>query len=199
LQAACGDRGFDRLRAVRVHHRPEPLRLRLAAGGLQLLVGHRLLAAVAYARGREDLDDVGAVLLQLPYFLANLVRRSAALVQLPDRRQHARPGQYAASDRVAQLDVVRLAWTLYRGEARHERDVRVFGAVENFFGRASRAVRETPVFAEMPAKVRVHVDHAGNDRRSSEIVGGRSRPVRLDGGDLRSSDHDRRVADHFAG
>ena len=59
----------------------------------------RLLAAFADAGGREDLDDVGAVLLQLTHLLANLGRRPAALVELSDRRQHARTREDAARDR----------------------------------------------------------------------------------------------------
>jgi hypothetical protein len=73
-----------------------------------LLVGHRLLAAVADARGRE-IFDVSAVGLELTDFLPNLGWRAAALVELTDRRQDARTRQHATGDGLAQLDVVGLS------------------------------------------------------------------------------------------
>ena len=69
LTVALIDSGLCACTIVRM-----PLALRLAARRLQLLVGHRLLAAVADARRREDLDDVGAVRLELPHLLADLLR-----------------------------------------------------------------------------------------------------------------------------
>ena len=83
-----------------------PIALRLAARRLQLIVGHRLLAAVADAGRGEDLHDVGAVGLELTHLLADLVGCPAALVQLADGGEDARPRQDAAGDCLAQLDVV---------------------------------------------------------------------------------------------
>ena len=90
LRAAGPGRGEHRVRRVRVHQRPQSLRLRLAARRRELLVGHRLRAAVADALRREDLDEVGARLLLLADVLAHLIRRAGPLVHRAERRQDAR-------------------------------------------------------------------------------------------------------------
>ena len=76
------------------------------------------------------------------------------------------PGEHAARDRLAQVDVVRLAGALDRREAGHQRDVRVLGAVERLLRRRPGARLVAAVGVEVPADVRVDVDHARHDRQS---------------------------------
>src|SRR6202023_3853445 len=113
--------------------------------GRELLVRHRLLPAVTDAGRREDLDDVGAVLLQLPHDAAELVGRPAVLVDLADRREDARAGKHAPRDRLAQLDVVRLARALNRREPGHQRYISVFSAVKDLLRRRRAARLIAPV------------------------------------------------------
>ena len=119
--AALIDSGLCAWTSVR---RPE--RVGLAAGRLQLLVGHRLLAAVADAGGGEELDHVGAGGLRIAHRLTELIGRRQAvriaapagpLVDLADRRQDARPGQIVLRERGAELEVARFAETLHGREA----------------------------------------------------------------------------------
>ena len=55
-----------------------PCGTRLAAGGIELLLRQRRRAAVANARRREDLDQVGAVGLALPHLSRGFAPGSAS-------------------------------------------------------------------------------------------------------------------------
>ncbi len=176
-----------------------PERLRLAADRLELRIGHRLLAAVADALRREDLDDVGALFLQLAHLLTQLVGRAAGLVELANRGQDARAGDDAARDRVTQGDVGRRARALNGRDAGHQRDIRVLDHEEHRLGRRLALVVGAAVLAEVPADVVVDVDHPGHHRQAAQVVGGRRRAAGLDRRDFRPLHDDRRVSQHLAG
>ena len=159
----------------------------------QLIVGHRLLAAVADAGGGKDLHHVGAVGLELTHLLADLVGCPAPLVQLADGGEDARPRQDAAGDCLAQLHVVGRPRALDGGEAGEQRHVRVLGGVKNFLRRCTRLSGVAPVAIEVPSDVRVHVDHPGQHRDLSEIVCGVGRRPGFDRGDFGSLHHHGRV------
>ena len=89
------------------------------------------------------------------------------------------PGKSAARDPLAQLDVVGLSGALDRGEAGHQRDVGVLGAIKNFLCRRAGARGVAAVLVEVPADVGVDVDHARDDRQLSEIVSRRRRRCRF--------------------
>ena len=78
LNTRLGLKGWN---GVSVHEHTKSKAVRLVTGGPHLLGGHRRSAAVADARGREELDDVGAARLELPHALADLGRIAAALAQ----------------------------------------------------------------------------------------------------------------------
>jgi hypothetical protein len=95
-RAAGECRGTDRGGRVRMHPDPLAQRLRLAAGGENLLVAERLPAALADAFGGENLDNVGAVGAVghgLADMRSNLLDREARVRQRGGRGQQPRPGK----------------------------------------------------------------------------------------------------------
>ena len=117
------------------------------------------------------LIDVGAVGLELAHLLADLVRRAAALVELTDRRAGcAGPGSTPRA--IASRSSTSLAcpglWIVVKPAI--SVDVGVLGAVKNLLRRRARARRVAAVLVEMPADVRVDVDHPGHDRQLSQVV-----------------------------
>ena len=127
----------DRLARLRVHHRPQPLRFRLAAERLELLARHRLLAAAS------STESMILTTSARSFFSSRTIWRSSAGVptrgDLHDRGQDARARKHAARDRVAQIDVAGLTRTLNGRESGHQREVRVLGGVEDRLVRASAA------------------------------------------------------------
>ena len=182
---------------VRVHQRPQSLRLRLAAGRRQLRIGHRLRAALANALRGEDLDQVRARLFLFPHVLTQLIRRAGALVHRAERRQDARAGQHAARDRVAKLLVAGGADALHGREAVHQRHPRVLGGEERHLRGRLAAILRAPVLAEVIADVDVHVDEPGHQRDVAEVVGHRARAL-IDFDDRAALDLDRGVGQRAA-
>src|SRR5262249_1744691 len=160
------DRRADRFRAVRVDERAQAERVGLAARRLQLLVGHRLFAALADAGRGEQLDEIRARRLRLADRGAQIVRRAETVrlaaaagpsVELPHRGEDARAGQVLLVERLAQLQIAGLANALDRGEAGHHRgggvgDARLHAGVSAFTAR-----HEPAVGAEVPEQVHVRV------------------------------------------
>ena len=109
------------------------------------------------------------------------------------------PGKHAARDRLAQLDVVGLSGALDRREAGHQRDVGVLGAIKNFLCRRSGPRRVAAVLVEMPADVRVDVDHARQDGQVSQVVRRVRRVSGFDRRDFGSLHDDGRIAERLAG
>src|ERR1035437_2428029 len=107
---------------MRVDDRAKPERRGLAARGLELRVGHRLLAALADALRGEQFNKVGAFRLPLAYQLAQLVGRTTALGQRVERREDPRARDDAPRDRVAQVLVGERARALNRRKTGLERD-----------------------------------------------------------------------------
>ena len=159
---AC--RPQHRFGAVRVHHAAQSLRTRFAARRIDLLLRQRRHAAVADARRREDLDQVGAFGLQLADLLADLIGRPLRIRDLAERRQDARAGQHAAVDRIAQHLVRHRADALHGREAGHQRDVGVLGPIERGLLGGLRPAVIAALVVEMPADVDVRVDEAGQQR-----------------------------------
>src|ERR1035437_7803763 len=115
---------------MRVDDRAKPERRGLAARGLELRVGHRLLAALADALRGEQFNEVGAFRLPLAYQLAQLVGRTAALGQGVAGREEPRARDDAPRDRGAQVLVGERARALNRRKTGLERDDRVVHVVE---------------------------------------------------------------------
>src|SRR6478736_3005193 len=111
--------------------RAQALRLGFAADGVDLRLRDVHLAAVTHAGGREELDEVGAVGLELADAIAQLVRRALAALNLTERRKDARPVDGARVDRLSQGLVSGPADRLDGREAGHEGRARV---VENGVG-----------------------------------------------------------------
>jgi len=103
--------------------------LRLAAGGFDLRVGHALVAAGAQAGRREQLDDVAAFFFGLADERAERVRIAAAVLQLSERGQHARTGEHASGNPIADDAIDRSANALNRGEAALKRRPCVLGRI----------------------------------------------------------------------
>src|SRR5262245_55001926 len=112
LRATGHGSGAHALRAVRVHDRSEPDRLRFAARGDELVVGHGLPATLPYALRREKLDHVRALFLSLAHELTERVRRAAALGEWAERCQEPRPGERIVRDRGTNRLVLLRAKTL---------------------------------------------------------------------------------------
>ena len=75
-----------------VHPHALALRLRLAAGGEDLLVAQRLPAALADALGGENLDHVGAVGDGLPDMLPDLIGRHGGFADRETAVNSREPG-----------------------------------------------------------------------------------------------------------
>ena len=183
-----------RLGAVRVHHAAQALRPRLTARRIDLLLRQGRHAAVADAGRREDLDQVGAVALQLADLFANLIGRPFRIRNLAERRQDARSRQHAAIDRIAQRLVGRRADALHGGEAVDQRDVGVFGAIQRRLVGRFRPGVIAALVVEVPADVHVRVDEAGQQREVAQVDRRRS-ARRSNADDLAVLDRHVRVAD----
>ena len=145
----------------------------LAARGVELRLRQRRHAAVADAGRGEDLDQVGAVGLELPHLAADLVGRQLGVGNLAERaRAAAGPGMTprASASRSGLSDG--RADALHGGEAGHQRDVGVLGAVERGLVGRLRPGRVAAVGVEVPADVHVRVDEAGQQREAGQVVGG---------------------------
>ena len=162
----------QRVGAVQVDHRLQPLGVRLAAGGLEL--GRRQVrhAAEADARRREDLDDVGPRRRPVAHVGADLVRRAGVLAHRPERRQQPRAGHLPAVDPRPELGVLGRAQALHGGDAVHQRAVCVLGAVQRQVGDAGVVLGPVhpAVVVEVVPDVHVGVDVAGQHRQGGQVV-----------------------------
>jgi hypothetical protein len=163
------DREHHGFGGVRVNHRPQALRMRLATGRRQLFGGHRWSAAVPDAARREDLDQVRAPRLEIANALADLLRLPAA--DRAERGQDARPGDRTAGDGVPKIAIFGRPGTLQRRDAREERLVGVTRGGQCGLHRrlAVAGCVVPPLRVEMPDHVRMNVDEAGEDGGVTEV------------------------------
>src|SRR4051812_42188313 len=99
---------------MRVYHRAHALRLGFSTQRGELLVGERLRATVANARGREDLDDVGAFSFAPANLRAQRIGRRTGAAERIERSQNTRTGNSAGRNPFAQILVLRRARALNR-------------------------------------------------------------------------------------
>ena len=191
--AAGAGRSPRTLRAMRVDDGPEPLRGRLAAGGLELFRAEGGRAAIADAGRREDLDDVGPLAGTVAHELPHRRRIAESGRHAPERRQDPWAGNITARDPIPQLGVGAGAETLHRGHAAHQRRPGVLDAVQHDLAvglfRVARV--KLPIGVEMPPDVDVGVDQPRQHSEASEVVDGirRGRRCARDLGD-QASPHD---------
>ena len=202
---AGADRALDALGAVRMHRDVAPLVRGSDDGGTDLLLGvvrhGRIGARGHHAARREQLDPVGAVLDVLAHLLTDLIgpvgERLVALDvdvlgqlvvvavtagrrERLDRDQHARPGNAARRDRIAQRDVgeIAAAEVAHRRESGEQRLARVRHALDRG---ARRGLLEILVRRLLLAAREVHVgvDEPRQQRHVAEIdVDGLRPPAR---------------------
>ena len=192
----------QRVGPVQVDHRLQPLRVRLAAGGLELGRGQVRDPAEADARRREDLDDVGPRRRAVAHPGPNLVGRAGVLAYRPERRQLPRAGHLAAVDPRPELGVPRRAQALHGGDAVHQGAVGVLGAVQRQVGDAGVVLGPVhpAVVVEVVADVHVGVDVAGQHGQGGQVVDPVAAAVaaRDDVGDQPVAHHEVAVLQHRA-
>ena len=163
---AAGERGgLHALGAVGVHDRAQPLRFRLAADRIELVLRQCRRAAVANALRREDLDQVRALGLALPNDRAHRVGCESWAADRLQRRDNARARHTAGGDEVAQISVFRRAGTLNRGDAGEQGRAGVGDHGQHrLHGRVAVARRvEASAPIEVPARMGVRIDESRQD------------------------------------
>ena len=192
----------QRVGPVQVDDRPQPLGARLPAGGLEL--GGRQVgdAAEADARRREDLDDIGPRRGPVADVRPDVVRRAGVLAHRSERRQQPWARNLAPVDPRPQLGVIRRAQALHRGDAVHQRAVRVLGAVQRHVGDAGVVLFSVhlAVVVEVVPDVHVGVDVARQHGQGREVVDSVSAALaaRRDPGDPPVAHHQIAVLQHVA-
>src|SRR5690348_3998541 len=176
---------------MRMDHDAHSQGLRLTTCGLDLRIGHGLLAALADARRSKNLDEIRPLLFSLTDELPDLFRRAAVVEKRLERSQNARPWNNSPRDGLTEVLVLFRAGALNGRKTGIECGHRVIHRTEHGVHRRFIASRVT-VTVKVVVDVRMRVNPAGHNGEACQVVAarpGRNRTAQPD--DLRTLHDDR--------
>ncbi len=168
--SACSSR---HLRAVGMHHRAQAQRMDLVTEQFELSFRQCGRCANPLARGREDLDEIGALRFALAHHCEQLLVRRVRRAGHPlERRQHPRPREAPVANGVAEGLFGHFAHRLHGCETAQQRIPRSAGDAERRFERRFLLGRNPPVLVEVGAEMDVGVDPARQHRVAAQVDDG---------------------------
>ncbi len=160
-----------------MYHGPKIQFFRFVTNSIELVLRKRGLAALTDAARRKDLDDISAILGALLDHAAQLFGRAVGVPFAGDglkRSEDPRARQSETVNGIAEVFIKRRAEALYGGETGSEHLPIVRGACEDGLLLRLVLASELARGVEMPSRVDVRINPAGQDRQPGEVVSDRT-------------------------